>query len=943
VLAAAAAGLAGRVAAQCPTDLPHVAGTWQTLPYQMAINPISATLLHSGKVFLVAGSENDAYNNTSGAQSYRAAVWDPTGDDQSSIVTKQIGYDVFCSGTAQLPHGRTLTIGGSASYAFTGESHATFFDPVTEQMSGAQSMADGRWYGTATALGDGRIMAFSGLKSNGATSQNIQIYDLKNACAGWGSTINEPFVPPLYPRTFLLPDGRLFFTSHGSGGSVATAWFFNPGSSTWTSSVAKTRDRAYGAGVILPLLPPSYTPKIMAFGGGPSTGEESTELIDLSAGSPSWTPKANMSAKRRQMNSVLLPNGKVLLSGGSQDDEVPNTPGKTADVYDPATNVMNPGGTAAYSRLYHSTALLLPDATVASLGSNPGPRGKYASAIEIYTPAYLFDANDQLITSGRPAITSVTPGPIGYGAGLTVTYTSSSPIASAVLMRPGSTTHAFDMEQRMVGLCGASPQPACTGSGTLTLTAPPNGNVAPPGYYMLFLLDASGVPSKAEFLELASVTANPPDGVISSPLSDVTIDAGGTVSFGTTTTATKYSWVFQGGSPGTSTAKNPGNVTFSTSGEYVVSLTVLDAANNSDPSPPTRKIKVLPGSANFDIAVTPAIRSVTLSQPARHRDVFGIALCDGIGDAEPVHDVHGHGHAAQGVLRDRLFRGRQRRRVPDRRLGGRIQPVDDLGRRLDDAHHEHDDERCPLRDVHDRHRDLRSVQPHGLEHARGQSGDPDRPFGVHCGLARELELEHRSRRDRLPRRAVLGRTLPEPRLSDWAQLVRHRGPERRDLSLRGLGRLHGRTQRRRRDLRVRGDPGDAAVRASDLLGRPHGCEVPNGRHRLDLDVRRGAGLRPGARRSRHAARDRRRLRGRLGRAPRRRKCLPREQHQRALANRSVRRPPGRKRGVCSAPGGDDLMRGARNARRRGTRTIREPRCRGRSLAASVSVTGAGLR
>ena len=614
VLAAAAAGLAGRAAAQCPTDLPHVAGTWQTLPYQMAINPISATLLHSGKVFLVAGSENDAYNNTSGAQSYRAAVWDPTGVDQSSIVTKQIGYDVFCSGTAQLPHGRTLTIGGSASYAFTGESHATFFDPVTEQMSGAQSMADGRWYGTATALGDGRIVAFSGLKSNGATSQNIQIYDLKNTGAGWGSTINEPFVPPLYPRAFLLPDGRLFFTSHGSGGSVATAWFFNPGSSTWTSSVAKTRDRAYGAGVILPLLPPSYTPKIMAFGGGPISGEESTELIDLSAGSPSWTPKANMSAKRRQMNSVLLPNGRVLLSGGSQADEVPDTPGKTADVYDPATNVMNPGGTAAYSRLYHSTALLLPDATVASLGSNPGPRGKYASAIEIYTPAYLFDANDQLITSGRPAITSVTPGPIGYGAGFTVTYTSGSSIASAVLMRPGSTTHAFDMEQRMIGLCGPSPQPACTGSGTLTLTAPPNGNIAPPGYYMLFLLDASGVPSKAEFLELASVTANPPDGVISSPLSDVTIDAGGTVSFGTTTNATKWSWVFQGGSPGTSTSKNPGNVTFSTPGEYVVSLTVLDAANNSDPSPPTRKIKVLPGSADFDIAVTPAIRSVTPGQ-----------------------------------------------------------------------------------------------------------------------------------------------------------------------------------------------------------------------------------------------------------------------------------------------------------------------------------------
>jgi hypothetical protein len=168
-------------------------------------------------------------------------------------------------------------------------------------------------------------------------------------------------------------------------------------------------------------------------------------------------------------------------------------------------------------------ALLLPDARVMSIGSNPGGRGSYQPAIEIYTPPYLFDANDQPVTN-RPSITGVSPssGAIGYGANFSVSYTSASPIRSAVLVRPGSVTHAFDMEQRLIGLCGPSPQPACSGSGTLTLTTPPNGNVAPPGYYMLFLLDNAGVPSKAEFVQLYRFATPPPTGIITSPADTTT-------------------------------------------------------------------------------------------------------------------------------------------------------------------------------------------------------------------------------------------------------------------------------------------------------------------------------------------------------------------------------------------------------------------------------------
>ena len=612
MLAVGALGLPGPARAQtCFANVPHVTGTWVTVPYLMPINPISATLLHTGKILIVAGSENDPDNYSAGGESYRNAVWDPTGTDESSITVQNVPYDVFCSGTAVLPDGRPLVIGGTASYAFTGDNRASIFNPTTEDFVQSQNMADGRWYGTATALGDGRIMAFSGYNSGGGINNTVEIYSLTDAGAGWTTPVTAPFSPSLFPRLLLLPDGTVFFTGQGTGNQTANSWRFNPANQQWTSSAATTGVRQYGSAVLLPLLPPSYRPQVVNFGG---SGQSSTEIIDLSASSPTWTPGPNMSTGRIEMNAVILPNGKVLTEGGSVTNEVPDTPGKTADLYDPVSNSFSSGGTASCSRLYHSTALLLPDATVMSMGSNPDG-GNYEPAIEIYTPPYLFDANDQLITN-RPAITgtSLASGVVGYNAPFSVTYTSASPISSAVLVRPGADTHGFDMDQRLIGLCGPSPQPACSGSGTLTLTSPPNGNIAPPGYYMLFLLDSAGVPSKAQFIQLSPYTTTPPSGTITSPASDVTIPAGGSVAFGTTTAAAQYSWVFSSGSPGTSTAQNPGTVEFDTPGTYVASLTVIDGTGNSDPDPPTRTITVTPPTPDFSIAVSPSANEVVPGQ-----------------------------------------------------------------------------------------------------------------------------------------------------------------------------------------------------------------------------------------------------------------------------------------------------------------------------------------
>ena len=598
----------GARAQSCPLNVPHVNGTWTILPYQMPINPISATLLPNGKVLIVAGSEHDASNTAKGSESYRAAVWDPTGATESSINVQELTYDIFCSGTAALPDGRSLIVGGTSDYSFTGENRASIFNTATGQYVQSQNMHDGRWYGTATALGDGRIMAMSGLTQSGGTSQTIEIYYLRNAGARWGAPSSVPFSPPLYPRVALLPNGKVFYTGQGSGSANTNGWMFDPTTGNWTVSVATTMNRTYGSSVLLPLLPPSYTPRVMNFGGG-SPATASTEIIDLSAASPSWAPGPSMSTGRIQMNAILLPTGKVLAEGGSVNNESPDTPGKTADLYDPSGNTMSSAGTAAFSRLYHSTALLLPDATVVSMGSNPGPRGSYEPAIEIYTPPYLYDSSDHLITTKRPQITSQPfTAPLAYNTPFQVSYTSNVPIASAVLVRPGSVTHAFNMEQRVIGLCGST-SPCSALSNTLSLTTPPSGNIAPPGYYMLFLIDSAGVPSVATFIQLSPYATAAPRGAITAPTGNVMINAGHAVIFSTTSSASAYSWVFPGGTPATSVLPNQ-SVTFANPGTYAVSLTVIDSSGNSDPNPPTRTVTVLPATADFAITVAQAAQEV---------------------------------------------------------------------------------------------------------------------------------------------------------------------------------------------------------------------------------------------------------------------------------------------------------------------------------------------
>jgi hypothetical protein len=580
-------------AAQSP-----VTGQWATLPYLMPINPIRLDLLRNGKVLIVAGSENDPNKHSQGSS--KAAVWDLAAQ---AIPAQQMLWDVFCNGGTFLDDGRCMVVGGTAEYdPFYGEPRLTVFDPLTNKFNQLHSMAHGRWYATAITLGDGRILTFSGLNETGATNQTVEVYKVAPDTvgpAGWSPPYDAGFSPPLYPWLHLLPNGTIFY----SGGSANSKFFdlsvaeqhpTTPGAG-WTSGPTTFYglDRTYGYSVLLPLLPSNnYAPRVMILGGGTNGATATTEIVDLSQTTPAWAFSGNMpSGARVQGNAVLLPNGQVLALGGSVRDEDVNSATLGADLYDPATGLWSSAGICSYARLYHSSAILLPDATVVSVGSNP-QRGTYEQHIEVYSPAYLFNADGTWAT--RPVIQS-TPASIGYGSG---TFQVQTPdalnINSVVLARPGSDTHAFNMEQRLVGLAFTS------SSGVLTVNLPPNSNVAPPGYYMLFILNSAGVPSMASFVQVINnPTDQPPKGTITAPTGGMTITAGQSVNFGATAydldgSVSGYSWYFPAGIPTTSTVLNPGVVTFPTAGTSVGSLTVVDNLGINDPSPPTQTITVQP-------------------------------------------------------------------------------------------------------------------------------------------------------------------------------------------------------------------------------------------------------------------------------------------------------------------------------------------------------------
>jgi galactose oxidase-like protein len=518
-------------------------GTWVILSTTTpdSLNPIHAALLHTNKILFVSGSGNCPTTLKGCPQQNNypegAGVFDLATQTFTTIATD---WDMFCNGMSIMPDGRVLLNGGTKTYGelapvgmgsgdlpYLGLPNTSIFDPSSDTFINAPPTAHGRWYPTLTELGDGRIMTTSGLLDHYGTNgdnNNNNTSEIWNGTS-WGTPI--PSVPNaaipsypnflfhLYPRLHLLPTGHLFYSAPDSA-----TLDFDPSTSTWTfvtwtlypcsgpdqnCNGTTDGDRTYGSSVLLPLTPSNnYDPKVMIMGGdNPATW--TTELIDLDPniqhnctyGTYCFVEGPPMVQARVDMEATIMPNGKVLVDSGSSRDEDASTTSLKAQIYDPVANAFTEAAPNALARLYHNVQLLLPDGTILLAGSNPA-QGQFEKRMELYTPPYLYNPDGSKAT--RPTITSA-PANVTYGSSFTV-QTPNTDTAAVALLKPGSVTHSFDMDQRYVGLSFTN-----TSGGLNVSMSAIDSNLAPPGYYMLFIVNKAGTPSLSAWVNVNGTAA----------------------------------------------------------------------------------------------------------------------------------------------------------------------------------------------------------------------------------------------------------------------------------------------------------------------------------------------------------------------------------------------------------------------------------------------------
>ena len=333
-------------------------------------------------------------------------------------------------------------------------------------------------------------------------------------------------VLPLYPRLHLLPDGDVFYSGMFNTHFLTPGRFpsarWSPRTEQWTDVGGRhwEKNREEGISVLLALRHPEYKPHVLVAGGGThnigrtlmsllhSIGrdswasffhfltevQDSVERIDLSLKSPRWELDGKMHHPRVHANGVLLPDGKVLVVGGmaSYDHDADPHGGHgavlEAELYDPSTRTWTRMAAQQKARLYHSTAILLPDGRVISMGSNPRAKS-IEKTVEVFSPPYLFRGE-------RPVITE-SPEQIRYGEPFSVKVDEAHHTRQVVLMRPEVVTHVTNTDQRLLEL-----EFQAVNHETLEVHGPPTAAHMPRGYCLLFVLNHDGVPAVGKFLRL---------------------------------------------------------------------------------------------------------------------------------------------------------------------------------------------------------------------------------------------------------------------------------------------------------------------------------------------------------------------------------------------------------------------------------------------------------
>jgi len=534
---------------------PEEVGEWAPIIEGFPVPAVHSLLLHTNKLLFFRGDGEDE----GGVGDYRTHILNL--DNFEFETTFQMDANVFCSGHSYLPDGRILLSGGEKEENL-GPRYVHTFDPITETWTREPDMRNGRYYPTNTALGDGTTLFFGGLDPNGDDNADVERF------IPAGGPNGENIIDYLegsdramtwYPRMHLLPDGKVF-----RAGQEQDAYTFDPDTHDWEYvDDSNHGERYWGTSVA---LPPSQE-KIMIFGGVnravTDLSTSTAEIIDLTDPSPTWRYTNPMHQPRMHVNVLLLPDGKIFVAGGMKDMDH-TMPVYDSEMFDPVTEEWTLLPPQESARSYHSTSILLPDARVMWLGAYTDTGGNSDNTGQIYSPAYLFQGY-------RPTLTS-SPDEADYGDTITVGTPDAATISSVVAIRPSATTHSVNMEQRYVPLSFTQ-----TDDNTLQVSIPTNPNDAPPGYYMLFLVDTNGVPAIAPFIRLGG--ALPPNvdaGSKQDTILPATVSLDGTVTDFGDPADTTITWsVVSGTGPVDFTDPNAEDTvaTFYAPGTYVLRLT----------------------------------------------------------------------------------------------------------------------------------------------------------------------------------------------------------------------------------------------------------------------------------------------------------------------------------------------------------------------------------
>lgn len=491
-------GIASAEASGSDADVKGVFGPLHSWP----IIPIAMMLMPDGRVF--------AYGtNLLGQQNAKLyySIWDPskgTGADAFEVLPNITNTDIFCAAQAHIPDtGGALILGGDAlvngirNYA---NGDVNIFDPSVDTLvRQTQSMNFKRWYATAVTMPNGEHVALGGRDSRYYVGTSIKpateatyspIPEVRGISGDWrtlNTAASEIAYGSLgaswfYPRAWVNPYGNLFIFAHG--GRMFKLDVTGSGSlTTYKNTYYKSR---------------SNMPSIMfAPGRILSLRQDRVALmVDINGvGQPVVSSAGNLARDRQFGNATVLADGKVWINGGSSTGNDLAGAALDSELWDPGSNNWKTVASAATVRLYHSTALLLPDGTVITGGGGaPGPIKQMNG--EIYYPPYLFKTDGSGDFAPRPDIVDAPTEMIGWNQEFSVEATES--ITRVTLVRSGAVTHSFNNEARFFDL----PIAEEGNSNIVTVHSPASANIAPPGHYMLFVWNASGVPSVAKIIHI---------------------------------------------------------------------------------------------------------------------------------------------------------------------------------------------------------------------------------------------------------------------------------------------------------------------------------------------------------------------------------------------------------------------------------------------------------